>query len=177
MDINIVDPCDNDKLGGITGPACKTSAKVSFRLKEDNLNKAAIAEQCTDNNFAVDVSHLYQDAPPASSSGGGTASAIAPASSSTQSLRIKTEVVTVPLTTLTVYASSTETVHTSVTVTDTISPSAVTSQSTTAIATTSVTLPTAKASGPPSVSPFLPSTTPRARKARRNAGKWTFGQD
>jgi hypothetical protein len=189
MDIDIVDPCD-DKLGTVKGPTCDPHTKARYTLQETDYNNRSLQDQCM-NNFLVDISGLSNDTSRLSHSGGSTTIADPPQSSgsssvsslsSTQALRIKTEIVTVPLTTVTVYASSTETVTEAVTVTDTTSLPAVTSESTTtstttAAATPAVTMSLSQGTGPPTVAPFLPSTTPRARKARRNAGKWTFGQD
>jgi hypothetical protein len=177
MDIDIVDPCD-DKLGAVKGPSCDTKKKVTYILQETDYNNRSMQDQCL-NNFLVDISGLSHDTSRVSPSDDGTASAdpstssastSALSSSSTKTMRIKTEVVTVPMATVTVYASSTETVTDEVTVTGTISSPALTSDTTTTGSSIS-------AAAPPSVSPFLSSSTPKARKGRRSAAKWTFGQD
>jgi hypothetical protein len=83
MDINIVDPCD-EKLGTVKGPSCKTSKKIAYNPLETDLNKASVANQCT-NNFLVDISGLQFNGSSPSPSAPGSGSAPGPAPSKSAS--------------------------------------------------------------------------------------------
>lgn len=93
MDINIVDPCDKVLGEDTKGPLCQTpgkSTKTTYQMLETDLNKAAIAEQLT-NNFLVPVPDVFNSNKPGSPVKGPAAAPV-PAASEKPSSTVKPSV-------------------------------------------------------------------------------------
>lgn len=117
MDVNIVNPCD-ESLGEAKGSKCgmRGNEKVVF-IKGQDLNTAAIAEQCA-NSFLVDVPGINGTSSNPSGHAGASVSTQHPAASTSGSHhhhhkppgggRVKTETVYTNIKTVTVTTTVTE---------------------------------------------------------------------